>query len=348
MRIEKLKENTIQKNGNAFLPQNAIFYVTYKCNLNCSYCFQRKQYEDNIDTYRELSTDEIQKCFKNLNLKTLFLTGGEIFLRKDIRDLICFFSKRVKRLSLFTNGTMLKQEDADLIQSLDNVDMWFSVDGIDSANDSNRGEGTFSKIMQNVKKIKNNKIYFNTVINSKNIDELDSFYQFANEMNVEQITFQFPMWYKECCDFQQKYGFDYYPGMQGQYDLQFIRKLKDQIVKLTKHDHFKTKCRFISPIFVENIEDYISGTIRENHDLICADIIEPKLKILPNGDVVICEAFKTQIGNLIDNTLEEIWNNTSACKIRKTLCNYNLTEMCSRCCSINYISGGIDKIENTK
>lgn len=340
MRVLKFKENALRNNGNAFMPQNAIYYLTYRCNLKCSYCFQRKQYEQNINSYKEISFMEIKRSFSSMEFKSLFLTGGEIFLRDDIRDIIEFFSEKTEKLSLFTNGTMLNEKDIELIHALDNIDIWFSIDGLYEINDYNRGEGTFSKVIENIKKLKNKKIYINTVINEKNIDYLDLFYEFANENGIESLTFQFPMWYEQCCDFDKKYGFDYYTGMQGTYDLEFIRKLRSQIDSLEKHRNYKTSYRFNPAIFCDNIDDYINGSIREKTKLICSDLLEPKLKILPNGDIVICEAFKTKIGNIAEDCLENIWNNEQASQIRKILINNNLTEMCSRCCSINYSNKG--------
>ncbi len=340
MRIRKFKENMLRENGIAFFPSTAIYYITYRCNLNCRYCFQRKQYLDDIDTYTELSTDCIKQSFNNLKFKNLFLTGGEIFLRQDIKELIEFFSDRTQKLSLFTNGTILGEKDIELIRILDNIDIWFSIDGLYDVNDCNRGKGTFQKILENLKKLDNKKIFINSVITENNIDYLDQLYRFANEIGIEEVTFQFPMWYEECDHFSEKYGFDCYCGMPGTLNLQFMMRLKKQIEALKKFSNYKTRYRFYPSIFCDNIHDYIDGTIRRKKSLICSDIIEPKLKILTNGDVVICEAFKTKIGNITINHLEDIWNGERAVKIRKTLLNNNLTEMCSRCCNLDYSSKG--------
>lgn len=342
MKMSKFKEDALREKGIAFIPHTAIYYVTFKCNLNCRYCYQRKQYSESINTYSELTTDCIKRSFNNLRFSSLFLTGGEIFLRQDIRELIYFFSNRVEKLSLFTNGTMMKDEDIELIRSLDNVDIWFSIDGLYNINDCNRGEGTFKKIVENIKKLDNKNIYFNSVITENNIDFLEQFYKFASKLNIEQVTFQFPMWYEECSEFKKKYGFDYYKGMQGEFDLQFMTRLKNQVEKLRELNSFKTRYRIYPSIFCENIEEYVAGTIREKKRLICADIVEPRLKILTNGDVVICEALKTKIGNITVDRLEDIWNSEQAVKIRKTLLSNNLTEMCSRCCSLVCSSKGVD------
>lgn len=340
MRMRRFREVALRENGVAFMPQSAIFYITYKCNLNCSYCFQRKQRKEMLDAYYELSLDEIKRAFSDINFKSLFLTGGEIFLRKDIADLIVFFSNKVEKLSLFTNGTLLGDSDIELIRSLDNVDVWFSLDGIDDINDCNRGKETFRKILGNIKKLTGKDIYINCVITEKNIDHLAEFYEFANESKIRKITFQFPMWYEECRDFSSKYGFDYYPGMQGNFNFDFMLRLKTQVEMIKTAANNQTEYRFYPPIFCENIKEYIDGNIRETKQLICADIVDSKLKILPNGDVVICEAFKTRIGNVLSEQLETIWNNEKAMCIRKMLINNNLTEMCSRCCSLDYSCRG--------
>ena len=69
-------------------PLHLLFYPTSQSNLFCKHCFNYDR-QDNLggDTGRsdELSLDEIEQIsYKFGNLKSLTVTGGEPFLRKDI------------------------------------------------------------------------------------------------------------------------------------------------------------------------------------------------------------------------------------------------------------------------
>jgi len=71
-------------------PTFLVFPVTYRCNLSCVMCTCPTQ----AKRIGELSLDDINKSLKNItinnksSLKRVNLTGGELFLRKDIEGIV--------------------------------------------------------------------------------------------------------------------------------------------------------------------------------------------------------------------------------------------------------------------
>ena len=95
----------IRKTVKRRLPWSVHVDLTYRCNERCIHC-----YLDHED-HGEMTTDEIKKAFDQLaEAGTLFLTlsGGEIFLRKDLFDLIAYARLLHFDVSLKTNALLIE------------------------------------------------------------------------------------------------------------------------------------------------------------------------------------------------------------------------------------------------
>ncbi|MFC1510302.1 radical SAM protein, partial [Candidatus Omnitrophota bacterium] len=87
-------------------PSYFIFFVTSQCNANCKMCF----YTQNMEANRaqdELTLDEYRKIAKQIPyINILGISGGEPFLRKDLKDVVCTLYDECRPLviDLPTNG----------------------------------------------------------------------------------------------------------------------------------------------------------------------------------------------------------------------------------------------------
>jgi radical SAM protein with 4Fe4S-binding SPASM domain len=100
--------------GYDLYPTNAFFELTYKCNCACKYC-----YIDQEKGKYDLKTSLVYKVLDKLNEAGIFhiiFTGGEIFIRPDILDILEYaISKDFWLIGLLTNGTILTKEQMDFI-----------------------------------------------------------------------------------------------------------------------------------------------------------------------------------------------------------------------------------------
>jgi AdoMet-dependent heme synthase len=97
------------------LPWNVHLDLTYRCNERCIHC-----YLDHED-YGEMTTPEIKGVLEQLaEAGTLFLTlsGGEIFLRKDLFELIAFARDLHFDVSLKTNALLVDLKRAHELRNL--------------------------------------------------------------------------------------------------------------------------------------------------------------------------------------------------------------------------------------
>ena len=75
-------------------PEYIVYFVTSRCNLSCAFCLNKKN-QDNADSRKELSLDELDKFLTNTGkIRVLSITGGEPFLREDIADIVKLFKKK--------------------------------------------------------------------------------------------------------------------------------------------------------------------------------------------------------------------------------------------------------------
>jgi len=153
--------------------------LTNRCNLKCVYC-GRNENTDNMCVSNELTADEWLNVFvdaRKIGLKKVNMTGGEIFCRKDILEIIDRTVALGLDVSIETNGTIVTEEQIKhLSKHRNNISMSISLDGIkEETNDLTRGEGSYSKIFRTIHIIKQNDIPLRiiTVLSKNNYEEIE-------------------------------------------------------------------------------------------------------------------------------------------------------------------------------
>ena len=99
-------------------PRKALLYVEHKCNLKCKHCYES---EDTHPTTSRLSLEQYKDIFKQLReMGVLYLniTGGEVFLRRDILDLVAEARRQRFWVKLLTSGYHLNEARAKRIKEL--------------------------------------------------------------------------------------------------------------------------------------------------------------------------------------------------------------------------------------
>lgn len=134
-------------------PTDLIFFVTSRCHLQCSHCFNWQ----NLRRDKDLSLKEIELLAQSLpRLKTLMISGGEPFLRTDLADICQVFARhgQIKLIDIPTSGTLIDSTVATVkrilaIEPSFNLTIGISLDGMENYHDSNRGvPGTFAKAVE--------------------------------------------------------------------------------------------------------------------------------------------------------------------------------------------------------
>lgn len=158
-----------------------LLHSTLKCNLNCSYCFQRG-IEQSIMTPQvamKIVRFIESKCL-NDRIDTINITwsGGEPLL--NIFPIEYIYNELIKRLpgniklnvSLYTNGTLLNRNNVHRLYYAGIRHIQITIDGTDDVHFARRG-GSFKSILKNIDNILNEyndvKISVRTNIDRSNI-----------------------------------------------------------------------------------------------------------------------------------------------------------------------------------
>lgn len=169
-------------------PLQTVLFITDKCNLRCKHCSVYGS-----AGYRQRSFDDIvadMKASYKAGSRFIDLEGGEPTLWKEngltINDII----DKALELGFFSvTVTTNAQQDFSWIHP---NSIWVSMDGVGKYHDMIRGEGTFARLEENIKKSGKEHICVNMVVNSLNWESLDAAMEYARtNPAIEQISVNF-------------------------------------------------------------------------------------------------------------------------------------------------------------
>ena len=98
------------------VPVQAMIELTYGCNLRCVHC-----YNPTHQAKDELTTAQIRAVIDQLveaGCLDLAFTGGEIFTRRDLGEMLAYAAAKGCLITLFTNATLITPERADRVRAL--------------------------------------------------------------------------------------------------------------------------------------------------------------------------------------------------------------------------------------
>jgi SynChlorMet cassette radical SAM/SPASM protein ScmE len=160
-------------------PKHVDIAITGKCNLACQYCF----YADEMVARKNLPTERWLSFFNELGqlgVMTVCLTGGEVFTRPDLFELIDGIIANRMRYSLLSNGTLITEETLKQFevgkrrQRLDSIQI--SVDGSSAeVHDLSRPK-SFGRALRGLKLLKEAgyPVTVRVTVNRHNVDDLEN------------------------------------------------------------------------------------------------------------------------------------------------------------------------------
>ncbi len=164
---------------------NGTVIVTYRCNARCTMC---SRYKAPSKPEEELSVDTIKKLppmyFTNI-------TGGEPFIRTDLRDIAAELRKKSDRIVISTNGYFTDRIIA-LCEEFPDIGIRVSIEGLEQTNNEIRGlDNGFKRGCDTLKKLVEmgmKDVGFGMTVQDKNAPDLVPLYKLSDEMNMEFAT----------------------------------------------------------------------------------------------------------------------------------------------------------------
>lgn len=182
-----------------------VFPVTYSCNLRCEMCTCPEQAKE----VGIMSIDQIRNLLEGLdnqsrnNKKIVNLTGGEIFLRNDLVDIVDLLQKnnytRINISSNFFNKRKTIDNFKSLLERFPKIDwaIQTSIDGLKQVHNQVRGNAkSFDNSIETLREIYRLKqkykfhLSINFTISEKNINDVKIFEKrFRSEVSEEVPVF---------------------------------------------------------------------------------------------------------------------------------------------------------------
>lgn len=298
---------------------NGTVIVTYRCNARCNMC---SRYKRPSSPDEEISLETIKKLppmyFTNI-------TGGEPFIRTDLKDIVRELYKKSDRIVISTNG-FFTDRIIDLCREFPNVGIRISIEGLEETNNKirglddgfNRGYTTLKKLVE----MKHPDVGFGMTVQDANAQDLVPLYKLSNELDMEFATASLHN------------SFYFVESNNIIKDRPMVaQNFEDLINELLKSNSPK---KWFRAYFNHGLINYIYGQKR----LLPCDMAFDTFFIDPYGDVMPCNGTKEKevMGNLNEQSWDALWNSEQADAVRKKVraCNRN-------CWMIGSVSPAIHK-----
>ena len=286
---------------------NGTVIVTYRCNARCTMC---NRYKAPSKPEEEISIETIKKLPK---MYFTNITGGEPFIREDLADIVRELYKKSDRIVISTNG-FFTDRIIKLCEEFPKVGIRISIEGLEQTNNEirglqdgfNRGYSTLKKLVE----MNHPDVGFGMTVQDKNAKDLVSLYDLSNELGMEFATASLHN------------SFYFVEAKNIIYDRPMVAKnFEDLINKLLNSNSPK---KWFRAYFNHGLINYIYGQPR----LLPCDMAFDTFFIDPYGDVMPCNGTKCKevMGNLNEQTWDELWNSEEAEKVR------NIVRHCNRNC----------------
>ena len=307
------------------------WHITERCNLKCKHCYFDEKFLKNelssnklfavLDDYTNL----LKKWKLSREASRISITGGEPMVKNDFFKFLekCYQNREKTKYGVLTNGILLNDEKEANLKRFKIDYAQVSLEGMEKNNDEIRGKGTFKKIIKAVKLLIKNKIDtgISVTVTKQNLRDIPLLIKLAEKLRINSLGLRrfIPIGRGE-----QIKKLMLSPQETKELYLYIIKtnqKLVDQKSKL----RLNIGCE--DGILAQ--EGYEANTCVAGYS---------SLTILPNGDVYPCRRLPIYVGNVLKQTLEEIFYKSE--ELKKLRNPKNMNARCQSCAYSDKCQGG--------
>ncbi len=315
-------------------PDRVSLNLTRRCNAKCIMCdFWRTAAREQNEISAEKWVETLEELHKWIGPFTLVLSGGEIFVKKGIYDIIKRAIDLNISLDILTNGIVFRS-DENLRKLYDTglSSIVFSLDGmIPEIHDKFRGrEGLHKTVIDAIAKIKkqNPKMNIATmcIVMKDTISQMVDYVHWAKNLGIKSVQFQ-PM--------TPNFGSDdivdgnwYKTNEFFIHDIDLVNEVMDELIRLRRKDNFIGN----TEDHLEKIKDYFRNpNIVQAKQTRCM-LGQTNININEYGDISFCYNFDNNFGNINDGPIKKTWRSSKANKFRKQIkhCRLPCLALCAR------------------
>jgi MoaA/NifB/PqqE/SkfB family radical SAM enzyme len=333
------------------LPVGAVYEATMRCNLHCEFCYVGDLLNLEGEWRQELTIEALSKAFPAQKDFQISLTGGEIFMRKDIMSVLDLFrGKGYVAGYLTTNGTIITEERAEALADLAATGFLkhisVSVDGPQDLHDAARGlKGTFERTTEGLKRLQDAarrkgaplRVSINTTVAHESLDALDQMVDVAEQLGVDAIGLNHLMFStpEEVAETVRMIGaadasviatfVTADPGLD-------VAQVRKKVAALAQ----KCKDRNILFDFRPKVHSQLMDSYYTPGTKLAGRCLYPFLhaRVSFSGKMFFCPFIRVEVGDLTQSSLEQVWNGERYIELRRRLLEHGIFPVCRRCCKV--------------
>lgn len=301
------------------------FAVTFLCNSRCRMCDIWEIYRGKGAAARtELSLKEIERVFNSPlfhRLRSVSLTGGEVFLRRDFAEIVGFFLGQFPHATItIPTGSINPELSSQTLRRImrdyrpekERIFLSVSLDGLGPTHDHQRGIPVFDKAMRVIEdalSLDGLRVGVSFTITRENWRELLAVYRFAQEKGIE-FSAQFAQ------SSETYYGTTHPPTGWTREDLEAIQHALKQITAdLTGRMSLRQRMTDVRVYYLHRMVDYQS---RPRRIFTCYSGTH-SFYLDPYGNVYPCITLNKKLGNVREHRFEDLWLSPQAQAIRQQI-----------------------------
>ena len=335
-------------------PKVASFILTYKCNLDCVHCYvdANRQCEEVNNGEAKLIVERLAEA----GVKTLIFSGGEPLLRADIFELCDYASQKGLFVGVCTNGTQVDGESALKLKEAGVKVVTISIDGLERSHDSfRRHDGSFNKTMAGIKQCLGAGLQVGVELTPTkfNYKDVTAVIKTLKDNGVLYPHLRRFVLLGRGAQNSQALGIspnDYAAFLQNWFDgssengvfcMAFHEPLYQVLLFRNSLKSPWSILRILRVFFQGSEWSNIPSVLSKSHIGCIAGTLW--CGIMPNGDVRACPLLPITLGNIMNDSLRGIWENSrvvrdlqdrSSLKGRCGVCGYR--SVCGGCRSYAY------------
>ena len=291
---------------------NGTVIVTYRCNARCTMC---NRYKAPSRPEEEISVGTIRKLPK---MYFTNITGGEPFIRTDLRDIVRELYKKSDRIVISTNG-FFTERIIELCKEFPQIGIRISIEGLEKTNDEIRGlDRGFQRGYRTLKKLREmgmKDVGFGMTVQDRNAPDLVPLYEISDRMGMEFATASLhnSFYFVEAKNASLHNSFYFVEAKNIIHDRPMVAENFEKLINALLRSSSPKK--WFRAYFNHGLINYIYGQKR----LLPCDMSFDTFFIDPYGDVMPCNGTKDKevMGNLNMMTWDELWNSPEAETVRK-------------------------------
>ncbi len=300
------------------------WHITEKCNLRCKHCYTESKYLENELSEEELYRvlDQYKELLNKWNISKkdthLTLTGGEPLLRKEFFPLIERFyeNKSLFRYNVMSNGMLIDRKIARKLKELEVENVQLSIEGMEKNNDEIRGQGTFKRIVNAAKVLKDENLHisFSLTVFRQNFKDIEKLIELCLSLGVNVLGVGRLVPWGRGEEMRKKILTP--PQVKELYE--YVFKKNKELSRVKKDFFISTGCS--NSLWCASDPGFKPHGCSAGYDC---------LTPMPNGDVLPCRRLPIKVGNVKEKTLFEIWYESNILWKLRNLKNFS--ETCRNC-----------------